>query len=126
MRIILAGLAALSLAACGQDNPDGEAPGFRPPTAQAQKDFESTIGRRFNRLDKDHDALLTAIDFTKRPERLKRWDTDGDGKATPEEFAASERLRFTRADTNRDGMLTTAERDGPGWRNIPAGDNVAD
>ena len=41
-------------------------------------------------------------------ERMKRYDTDGDGKISREEFTGPERF-FNRFDTDRDGFVTEAE-----------------
>ncbi|MEN2787712.1 EF-hand domain-containing protein [Sphingomonas qilianensis] len=110
---------ALALTACSgpeKDALDGDAGNFdfRPPTAQSLKDYTAALGRRFNRIDRDHSGTLDAADFPKLPERLARWDTNKDGVASREEFEAAELARFAAADTDKDQILTTAERKA-GW-----------
>ena len=123
MRLLLIAL-ALPIAACSGSNDDLDGDGgtfdFRPPTAQALKDYTSSLGRRFNRNDRDHNGTLEAADFPRHPERLARWDTNKDGVATREEFEAAELARFAAADTDKDQILTTAERSNAGWNNRAA------
>lgn len=109
----------LVLAACSGSNgaqDEGQDSGdFRPPTAESKADFLSMIPRHFSRLDRNHDGVLTVADFPRRPERLKIWDKDGKGAVTLEEFTAADTARFDAADTDKDGILTTAERKAANW-----------
>jgi hypothetical protein len=124
MRILLIALALL-LAACSGSNEsvngDSESVDFRPPSAQSLKDYASSLGRRFNRVDRDHNGTLDATDLPRRPERLARWDSNGDGTATREEYEAAELARFAAADLDKDRILTTAERAAAGWGERPVG-----
>ena len=122
MRLLLIAL-ALPLAACSGSeedlNGDSSPFDFRPPTAQALRDYTSSLGRRFNRVDRDHDGTLDATDFPRHPERLARWDGNKDGRVTREEYEAAEQARFAAADTDKDQILTTAERTAAGWGRAP-------
>ncbi|MEG3088361.1 EF-hand domain-containing protein [Sphingomonas sp. PB4P5] len=122
MRLLLTAL-ALPLAACSGsgDDLDGDSSpfDFRPPTAQALKDYTSSLGRRFNRVDRDHDGALDVTDFPRHPERLARWDSNKDGRVTREEYEAAELARFAAADRDKDQILTTAERSAAGWGRSP-------
>ncbi|MFC3578779.1 hypothetical protein [Sphingomonas hylomeconis] len=122
MRLLLIAL-ALPLAACsnsGEDLDGDSGPfDFRPPTAQALKDYSTALGRRFNRVDRDHDGTLNASDFPRHPERLARWDGNKDGIVTREEYEAAELARFAAADTDKDQILTTAERIAARWGRSP-------
>jgi hypothetical protein len=123
MRLLLIAL-ALPLAACSgaDEDLDGDSSpfDFRPPTAQSLKDYSSSLGRRFNRVDSDHDGKLDVTDLPRHPERLARWDSNRDGSVTREEFEAAELARFAAADTDKDQILTTAERTAAGWGRPPA------
>ena len=103
-------LAMPSLAGCSKEQEQYNAFAFKPPTAMPRKDFVESLGRRFNRSDRDHNGVLEVSDFPKRPEALARWDTDGDGMVTREEYRAASIARFDASDTDKDNVLTSLER----------------
>ncbi|QJU56469.1 EF-hand domain-containing protein [Sphingomonas sp. AP4-R1] len=79
--------------------------------------------QRFDMMDADHDGVVTKEELTAQltarmgeappAERVdalfKTMDTDGDGKATAAEVAASAESRFAAMDTNHDGTLSEDE-----------------
>ena len=114
---IVAALAAagLSTAVYAQRGPDpwGDATVTR---AEEQAKAEE----RFAALDTDKDGVLSAAEQkAAQGERgrggpgggLRRADANGDGKITRDEFVAAQLERFDRQDSDKDGMLTKAERD---------------
>jgi len=81
------------------------------------------IAKHFDEIDANHDGQLTADELrafhqkmhearmAKGAERLKKLDTDGDGRISRAEAQAAPRLaaRFDDLDTNKDGFLTHDE-----------------
>lgn len=114
---VLAGALAIGLAmpALAQRGPQGP---------QTRADFQAAQKAQFDRLDANHDGIVTKDELTAAiSERMggtppapmidmmfKRLDTDGDGKATAAEADAAAMARFDQWDTNHDGTLTPEER----------------
>ncbi len=74
----------------------------------------------FSRLDRSGDGVLTRSDIPAMAKRfnpnidfnklIKQFDANGDGKITRTEFVDAPTTIFDAADTNKDGLLTKAER----------------
>jgi EF hand len=105
-------LMAVGLAACAKKEADREdATAFFPPTNITRVDFAAGIAKRFARLDRNNDGILTADEMTgSRSRRFKAFDTNGDRELTLAEFTKGSLAAFDRADTNHDGTLTSDER----------------
>lgn len=108
----------LALAACG--GPSGEEKAemnaaianFTPPFVMSRLDFGGVIERRFRRLDQNGDDRLQKDELPQRlADRLMRFDTDGDGAIGQEEWSTGQLARFDGQDINRDGTVTSSERD---------------
>lgn len=77
-----------------------------PPKA----DPVSKEERRFNRVDKDGDELITLSEIVQpRRKRFANLDLDGDGMLRFEEWAISSIDKFEGADADGNGTLTRAE-----------------
>jgi hypothetical protein len=114
VRIAFVATIVLGLAACSQKIAEEDVD-FTPPTNLPRADFETGLTKRFHRLDRDGDGIVRIADLKRRPERLKRYDGDGDGKLTMDEFRAGSIARFDATDTNHDAILSSDERDAAGW-----------
>lgn len=85
---------------------------FTPPFVMSRLDFGGVIERRFRRLDRNEDDRLSRDELPPRlADRLMRFDTDGDGVIGPEEWSRGQLARFDGQDINKDGTVTSAERD---------------
>jgi hypothetical protein len=99
--------------ATGADLPEAgeDAPAFgsappKPPTA-AKASREEV---RFNRYDRNRDAIITRIEMmSTRTKSFKELDKDANNLLTFEEWAAATGDRFAKADANRNGQLTRIE-----------------
>ena len=77
-----------------------------PPEA----DPVSKEEKRFNRVDKDRDELITLSELVQpRRKRFASLDLDGDGMLRFEEWAISSIDKFEGADADGSGTLTRAE-----------------
>ena len=85
--------------------------------------------RMFERMDANRDGKVTAAEMTtahqklagkkaekgqekgeiSAAEKIKKFDTNGDGSLTADEYAAGARTMFEKMDTDHDGYLTRAE-----------------
>jgi Ca2+-binding EF-hand superfamily protein len=87
--------------------------------------------RMFERMDANRDGKVTAAEMTathqkmagkkaeqggqggkgemSAAEKIKKFDTNGDGVLTADEYAAGARSMFEKMDTDHDGYLTRAE-----------------
>lgn len=66
--------------------------------------------RRFDRYDKDRDALITREEYlASRRKAYAKLDTNGDGRLSFEEWAAKTTAKFAGADKDRSGTLNAAE-----------------
>lgn len=113
-RLIIGVALAAGVAACGKAIDENESAGFRPPASQRRADFEASLERRFNRMDRNTDGAIEMSEVRRRPERIRMLDADGDGEVTRGEFTSQSLARFDRADVNRDGTLTAQEREASG------------
>ena len=111
-------------------------PGGERPNADANGDgvvtraeVEADVAKRFVRMDVNKDGKLDASDReaamkareAKRAERGKRGDrgerkmgrldANGDGAVSADEMKKAALARFERADADKDGKLTAAERE---------------
>lgn len=66
--------------------------------------------KRFDRYDKDRDALITREEYlAARRKAYAKLDTNGDGRLSFEEWAAKTTAKFAGADKDRSGTLNAAE-----------------
>lgn len=80
--------------------------GARPPEA----DQASREERRFNRIDHDHDGIITRNEMlAPRANAFRKLDLDSNNLLSFEEWAVRTTNRFRDADTNRDRTLTREE-----------------
>lgn len=105
----------LGLAACGgaeqkQEAADARAASFVPPSVTSRLDYGSAQERRFHRLDRNGDDVLTPNEIPRPDSRILQYDTDKDGDISLAEFTAGTMARFDRMDLNRDGTVTSEER----------------
>jgi len=125
--VTMTGLAcALALAACGkaeekQAAADAKAAGFVPPSVTSRLDWGAAGERRFHALDRNGDDVLTSNEVPRPDSRILRYDRDGDGDVSLVEFSEGTMARFDRMDLNRDGTVTSEERQtsGEGRREPP-------
>lgn len=117
MRSIVVLLLTVSLAGCGnskkkQAEADAHAAavGFVPPSVTSRLDYGSSSERRFRALDRNGDNVLEADELPRPDSRLMTLDRNGDGRITAEEWGDGMLARFDRMDLNRDGALTSGER----------------
>lgn len=115
------GLMALlaTTAACGTKKEEKRAEadraaakaGFVPPSVTSRVDFGSMMARRFRELDRDGNDIITADEMPKTNSRLWELDRNKDGEITESEFFEGMLARFDRMDLNRDGTVTSEERE---------------
>jgi mannose/cellobiose epimerase-like protein (N-acyl-D-glucosamine 2-epimerase family) len=112
--VVLAGLLGCAPAMAQRG---AQGPMTRDESAAVQK-------QRFAEMDANKDGIVTREEMsaqmvarmgqTPPPNALDimfaAMDTDGDGKATADEAAAAAAARFTKFDTDHDGILTPEER----------------
>ena len=107
---------AMTLAACGDKKEkravaDAKAAGFVPPSVIARVDFGSQSDRRFRRLDTDGDDLIDKTEMPAANTRLASLDRNHDGRITATEFSEGMLARFDAMDLNKDGSVTSDERE---------------
>ncbi|UVO50785.1 hypothetical protein M0208_09730 [Sphingomonas sp. SUN019] len=85
---------------------------YEPPMITSRADFGGSVERRFQRLDADHSGELTRDELPPRftAETVARYDGDKDGKIDSGEWGKLMLERFDRQDANKDGTVTTQER----------------
>lgn len=112
MRPILTLSVAAVLAACSNqpEASDEELEEFNPPTVLLRGDVVPRQQRRFERLDKNNDDVLTPDEYGRRSERLRRFDANNDGKVTKSELVEGALNRFDSQDANKDQQVTPQER----------------
>jgi len=111
-------VAMLATAACGKkeanraeaDRAAAKA-GFVPPSVTSRVDFGSMMARRFRELDRDGNDIITADEMPASRSRLWELDRNKDGEITESEFFEGMLARFDRMDLNRDGTVTSEERE---------------
>ncbi|APX64717.1 EF-hand domain-containing protein [Sphingomonas sp. gentR] len=85
--------------------------GFVPPSVTSRVDFGSMMARRFRELDRDGNDIITADEMPTTNSRLWELDRNKDGEITESEFFEGMLARFDRMDLNRDGTVTSEERE---------------
>lgn len=85
--------------------------GFVPPSVTSRIDFGSMMARRFRELDRDGNDIITADEMPTTNSRLWELDRNKDGEITESEFFEGMLARFDRMDLNRDGTVTSEERE---------------
>ena len=89
---------------------DANAAAFVPPSVITRLDYGSLQDRRFTRLDRDGDDVLTRTEFPRVNSRFLALDRNRDGEITSSEFGEGQMARFDAMDLNKDGTLTSDER----------------
>ena len=107
---------ATLLAGCGsgrkaQARADEQAAGFVPPSVLSRLDYGGTVERRFRTFDRNGDDQITADELPRVDSRLMALDHNHDGKISAAEWSEGMLARFDRADANRDGSVTSTERE---------------
>ncbi len=100
--------------------------GFVPPSVTSRIDFGSMMARRFRELDRDGNDVITVEEMPRANSRLWELDRNKDGEITESEFFEGMLARFDRMDLNRDGTVTSEEREAsrterPATPNNPVG-----
>lgn len=118
MRLLMVGLFATALTACGESEENKAAAdqeaveaGFTPPVVTSRVDWGGRAERRFRDLDRNGDDKLTPDEFPRADSRVAALDRNGDGEITAQEFNEGAIARFDRMDLNRDGTVTSEEQD---------------
>ena len=115
-RWIAAGAAALALAACGKSDEQklensAAAQNYKPPFVISRLDYGSQVERRFRRLDRNADDVLSGSEVPPRHRnRMMTLDADRDGRISAQEFSLGMMKHFDAQDADRDGTVTSAER----------------
>lgn len=66
--------------------------------------------KRFDRYDKDRDAIITRDEYlTSRRKAFAKLDKDGDGRLSFDEWVVRTTDKFAKADADRSGTLNPAE-----------------
>ena len=107
---------ALLLAGCGggkkaQVKADEKAVGFVPPSVLSRLDYGGIVERRFRSLDRNGDDFITPDELPTADSKLMALDRNGDGRISAAEWSEGMLARFDRNDRNRDGSVTSAERE---------------
>lgn len=109
---------ALAVAGCGDKeeklaaaDANAVAANFSPPTVMSRLDFGGMVERRFRRLDRNHDEKITDEELPSEDSRLMMLDRNGDKSVSAIEWSEGMMSRFDAADLNRDGTVTSDERD---------------
>jgi hypothetical protein len=90
----------------GGQGPGGQGPAGQGPDGHGPGGFLVESG---GGAPKDGSPVAKPGDAAQRVHRMGPADANGDGKLSYEEFAARGSAEFTRADTNKDGVVTIAE-----------------
>lgn len=94
--------AAPAMQAAGGDEPLPDTIPEATPKTREQK--------RFNRYDKDRNALITREEYLfSRRKAYAKLDVDHDGKLSFDEWAAKTNARFAGADKDKSGTMTATE-----------------
>lgn len=89
---------------------DAHAAGFVPPSVITRVDYGTLQDRRFRKLDRDGDDVITHVELPRVNSRIRALDRNGDGEITSSEFGEGQMNRFDAMDLNKDGTLTSDER----------------
>ena len=92
--------------------PDAGDPDARgaPPPGVPQAAQRTREQRRFDRLDRNRDSIITRNEMmASRAAAFRKLDKDGNNLLSFEEWAVRTADRFTGADANKDARLTPAE-----------------
>ncbi|MBB4088176.1 hypothetical protein [Sphingomonas carotinifaciens] len=121
MRLATIGLAlgtALLATACNNHSEEkreadqrAAAAGFVPPSVTSRVDFGGMMDRRFRTLDRDGNDIITDNEMPSGNSRIRELDRNGDGEVTHSEFSEGTLNWFDRMDLNRDGAVTSEERE---------------
>ena len=109
-------IAAGALSACGPSADeqraaaDAKAANFQPPSVISRVDYGSVADRRFRTLDRDGNDIITPPELPRADSRLRQLDRNGDADITLSEWGEGMLARFDGMDLNRDGTLTSEER----------------
>jgi len=76
------------------------------PPSQAVADSDQT---RQDRQDRMSGPMTKEQHRQKGQEMFKKWDTDGDGTITRQEFDAAHDAKFDKMDANKDGTVSAEE-----------------
>ena len=108
---------SMSLAACGPSTEEkmelnAAALNFVPPFVMSRLDYGGVLERRFRRLDTNEDDKLVRDELPpERAQRLMRLDRNGDAAISNAEWSGGMLARFDTQDMNRDGTVTSDERE---------------
>lgn len=125
-RYLAGGVAALLLVAAGvlvfktparSDTPLRAAPAMQSvagddplPDTIPEASPKTREQKRFNRYDKDRNALITREEYlASRRKAYAKLDLDHDGRLSFDEWAAKTTAKFTGADKDKSGTMTAAE-----------------
>ena len=109
-------MGAILLTGCGEGKKarakaDERAAGFVPPSVLSRLDYGGMVERRFRALDHNGDDNITPDELPTADSRLMALDRDGDGRISATEWSEGMLSRFDRIDRNRDGSVTSTERE---------------
>lgn len=99
----LAAMAVLCASTSAWAGPDKE----KGPVTRAN--FEANLNARFTKQDTNGDSFI-ASDEAKHPRMIGKFDSDGDGKVSLEEYRKGALARFDAADADKDGIVTPEEK----------------
>lgn len=127
MRLLVLGLVATALSACGAQEEEREAidarvaqSGFTPPSVTSRVDWGTQVERRFHDLDRNQDDQLTPDELPRETSRIANFDANGDKIVSEDEFSEGAMARFDRMDLNKDGTVTSEEQRTSGGGALPA------
>ena len=112
--IVMAALMALGGCDGGrkaQASADEQAKGFVPPSVMTRLDYGGIVERRFRALDRNGDDYITADELPAKDSKLIALDRNHDGRISATEWSEGMLSRFDRMDGNRDGSVTSGERE---------------
>ena len=104
--------------ALAADPVDGTTRGKGMPTTMTVEQATQRANAHATAMDSNQDGVIDADEFAafherQRAERMKdrfaRFDTNGDGKVTVEEFVAARTARMATLDTDGDGVISPEE-----------------
>lgn len=93
-----------------EDIPDEDGEGMMGPALPAEANEASREEKRFNRVDRNRDNLISRTEVMQpRIAAFRKLDTDHNNLLSFEEWAVTTSNRFKKADGNGDGSLTRGE-----------------